>query len=405
MSEEFLFICEDKSQFKNFISEIKNITRRFGAVQYLALGNIEQHNFEKASIIFINHDDYSENKLKKFLDYIHKNSNESYVIFLTSDIASVQIDEFYKRGVYEFIDINARKEEIKIKLSNLYKYAALNKLNIINSIFANISEIKNTKYGFYTHRALKDAFSSLTDKQYNKNSCYMIIKLNDSNKTKIALNRLAANLKKYLRQTDIISQGIGKFYILLNNISVNDTKSVIEKISNSMGKELKIHAGISTIEYKTFEEIEKDANDSLKSAIINDKLYDSIDNKYCSDENWLNQPQNNKHYKLFEKIFKSKIETVIEPFFYEHEKKLKLTHPNIIVNQYANQAECTFSIKYGKRASKLQIEYDGYGKINIKIIHRGLETAENSTFNISLNKLDKDYLSEIFNKFNTEFAE
>ena len=150
----------------------------------------------------------------------------------------------------------------------------------------------NLKTGFYKIKALNEAFDELRQLNDIKNGTFIALTINTASKTKVGMNRLAANIKKNIRKTDIVIQGLSKYYLLLPDTSVSGAQVVIEKISFSMG-DVKIHSGISKIGLKSFNELENVLNNSLKSAMINDKLYvtfESILNylKDCIIRNYLN---------------------------------------------------------------------------------------------------------------------
>ena len=219
------------------------------------------------------------------------------------------------------------------------------------------------------------------------------------------MNRLGQNLKKYLRETDIIAQGSGKFYLLLPNTNVQGAKVVVEKVDYFMGKDIKIRAGIASFGGRTFYELEKDANDSLKSAIVNDALYASLGKNIGLIDEFTDSPINDKHFKLFEKIFNKKLKELIEPMFFRTEKEFQAKLGNILVNQYVNKVECVFSLKSKDKQSELVMRYDGFAKFSLKIIHKGLDTCENTQVEIPLNELNEKVLAKYLKLLYTEFSQ
>lgn len=404
MSEKILSICEEKSEIQHFLFDLKKISKRSVIVDYSTMKDLRKCKLEIYSLIFIYYEHYSLSELNKIVDYIKKSSIAADIIVLTSNIASVEISNLYGNGVYEFVDINSQIKEIEVKILNCLKLQTIKKQLEIVSVFANISDCRNTKTNLYKHKALKEAFDYLKDMHNFKNSCYLIVSLSDTVKTKISMNRLAMNLKKSLRQSDIIAQGVGKFYILLSNANVDNAKSVVHKISESMGENIKLYCGITDVCYKNFDQTEKLANDALKSAIINNELYVSFSDN-CTNEFAEDSLLNEKHFKLFNKAFHLKMTKVIEPLFFKFEKKFSYNLPKAEINQYSNAYECVFSLKENNFHSELTMTYDGFAKMNVKIAHCGLETPENFDCEISLNKLDEKFLVKILNKLYMEFLE
>lgn len=403
MGEQILSICEDKSDIQNFFFNIQHVSKRTAAIDYIRANDLKKTDLNKYSLVFVYYEHYSFNEINKIVEYIKKDSATSDIIILSSNITSVEISNLYERGVYEFININSPLDEIEIKLLNCLKFQTLKKQLNIMSVFINLSDCKNVKTDLYKHKALKEAFDYLKDMPNYKNSCYVIMALSDSVKTKISMNRLAINLKKMLRQSDIVAQGVGKFYILLSDANFDNAKCVVQKISDSMGENIKLNCGITEICYKCFEQAEKLANDALKSAIINNELYMSFsaNNTSVFEGNSFNE----KHFKLFNKAYNLKMAKVLEPLFMRFEQQCSYKLPKAEINQYSNEFESVFSLKENNFNSKLIMTYDGFAKMNVKIIHCGLETPENFDCEVPLNKLDEKFLSKILNKLYTEFLE
>ena len=267
----------------------------------------------------------------------------------------------------------------------------------------NNKQLINEKTGLYTHKALKENFYYVCEYPLFKTGVYMVLTIDDSVKTRVSMNRLGLNLKKCLRQTDIVAQGSGKFYLLLPETDLQGAKYVAEKIASVMGKDIKLHCGISILGSKSFDELEKDANDGLKSAVINDELYFYLGGNITADDS--DSVIKEKHFKLFKKAFETKLSSLIEPLFFRFQKEFESKGEDVAISQYANKIECVFSLKKDKRHSELIIRYDGFTKLNFKIVHKGLDTSENTDENISLNILDEKLLTKYINKLYSEFME
>ena len=65
--------------------------------------------------------------------------------------------------------------------------------------------------------------------------------------------------------------------------------------------------------------------------------------------------------------------------------------------------ECVFSLKSEKIHSELTIRYNGYTKFKIEISHSGLDSSENSKFDIELNKLTDKELTKILKQLRQEY--
>ncbi len=403
MSEHIILISENNVQAKEYLAQIKAL-RRCNFLQTVSIQDLKQTSFDNLNIIFINEDEYNNEELSKTIKLIRRKNSYSKVIILTSKNVPENLAGIFSLGIYDFISKSSVIDEAEIKILNCLKYISLQKNNNILSIFIDITNCRNSKTGLYTHKALKEAFYYLTEHKEFKNAAYIILALDEESKTKFSMNQLGLSLKTCLRNTDIIAQGSGKFYLILPDTDYEGAKVVLNKISNIMGNDIKIHSGIAKIGINRLEDIEKRANDSLKSAIINDELYTSLEKNNYLNENWDNNDRKDKHFKLFYKTYNKKLNDLIQPLFFRYEKQFESMLDNTNINQYANETECVFSLKDPKHHSELIMKYDGFAKINTQIIHKGLDTTENSEGIIPLNKFDEKLISKLLNKLYSEFS-
>ena len=102
-------------------------------------------------------------------------------------------------------------------------------------------------------------------------------------------------------------------------------------------------------------------------------------------------------------IFKNKLETVITPIFYRHQKDFENKLTNTQVSQYANDIECVFSLKNDILHSELTIRYNGYAKFKIEIQHSGLDSAENTKMEIPLKDMTNKLLITLLKQLKDEY--
>lgn len=402
MSEKILIIAENKSFISEKVSKLK-VFRRCDAISCVPINNFKELFFDDIQLVIVNSDDYNNEELTKLLEFIKRKSLYTQVIFYSKKIDHDSVFEFYNKGLYCFLMEDMSFEEIELNILNCLKYLKLIYLNEILKVFVSVANSGNAKNNLYTHKALKEAFDYLIEYKFFKNSVYVVLTIDESSKTKVSMNRLAKILKRDLRDTDVIAQGLGKFYLLLPHTDLNDAKIVIKRISDLMGEEHNLRSGICKVDLQGFEKIEKNAVDSLKSAIINDELFVSLNENYCVCENWVDTSNKEKHFKLFNIAYEKKLKTVIEPLFFRFANEFSSKFPDVMVCQYANDIECLFSLKKSRYHSELVLRYDGFTKLNAKITNKGLDTAEDSTFDLLINKLDDKYLSKILNKLYNDF--
>lgn len=404
MSENILLISEDKSSLESLFSNV-SVLQRGEIIALTPIASLKKALSQDVKVVLINESEYFYNEIFKTIEIIKRANSDICIIVILSKNDDEFVAECYKNGVYDFINNSSSNQEFNVRILNCLKYLMLKEKSGILSVFLNNTSSINAKTGLFTHKSLKENFDNICDEySFFKTGSYIVLSIDSSVKTKVSMNRLALYLKKYLRQTDVIAQGTGKYYLLLPRTDLNGAKTVVEKVSASMGKDIRIHAGISLLDVKDFYELEKDANDSLKSAIVNDKLYVCLGENMNIDENVSGSLGKNKHFKLFEKLFNKKLYELIEPLFFRKEKEFQAKSGYINVSQYANKVECVFSLRYGEKQSELVLRYDGFAKFNLKIIHKGLDTCENTQAEIPLNVLDEKlltkYLHLLYNEFN-----
>lgn len=402
MGENILLISEDKSNLESLFSNV-SVLRRGEMAGIIPLANVKRAVSDDIRLVLINEKEYFRNEIFKTVEMITRISPETLIIVIQSKNDDIFAGKCYEKGVYDFIHFDSSPVEYNIRILNSLKYLTLKEKFKIISLFLNNTASINAKTGLFTHKSLKENFDYICENPMFKTGSYIVLSIDSAVKTKVSMNRLGLNLKKYLRQTDIIAQGSGKYYILLPKTSLQGAKTVIEKISDFMGEDIKIHAGISVLGIRSFDELEKDANDSLKSAIVNDELYVSLGENMNIDENLVDTPKADKHFKLFQKVFNKKLTELIEPLFFRTEKEFQAKSDDILISQYANKVECVFSIKSGKKQSEFVMRYDGFAKFNFKIIHQGLDTCENSQGEIPLNELNEKLLTKYLHLLYSEF--
>lgn len=229
---------------------------------------------------------------------------------------------------------------------------------------------------------------------------------------KLSTTLLANILKKSTRNTDIVGmvEG-GRFYIILPKTKAKGVCTVYERIKNNLGDNYSISIGACEVtEGMLFEEAgmaaEKALNDALdmeNSIVIADKSSTDSSNQ----SNWLNKINTGaKNFKLFKQAFNKKLNKVIVPIFYEYQKKLRATLPeNIVIEQFAAETQCVFTIKdeNNKKESTLKISYTGFSKAIFDIFVTRDEQIENDRQQVELTDIEDDKLAEFLDKLVDSF--
>lgn len=359
--------------------------------------------------VVILHELDNEDSTIKLINNIKTQKADCEILLLLNSHNKNMILNAYDAGIYDYFYTDTPNYEMLIKTVNCFK-ARHNKEELRrNEMFLNQLGVIDTKTKLYNIKYLKEVFLDLSDATNIQNGIYVALTLDDNIKTKVSTNRLAITLKNSLRKDDIIATGKGgKFYLILPNNNLQGTKAVIEKLQSKMGKDFKIHAGLTKIGINSFDTINKTATDALTSAIQKDKLTVNFDENLEIDNSWLEDNQNtehNKKFKLFNTAFSNKLENIITPIFYRYQKECETKLKNTQIYQYTNNIECVFSLKNKKAHSELILRYDGFTKINIEINHSGLDSPENSKNDISLNKITEKEIIHLLKQLKEEFIQ
>ena len=405
MCENILLLSEDEENIK-FIKSKLLLLRSSDKVGVLPLAKVRKSLEEQSyDIVLIDESQYNRETILKTVEAIKNFSDCIEVIIINSDETDDFMSQCYDKGACNCIKIDAQKYEYMMVILNSLKMKSLKeRIRLLEAFLSNTSSVI-PKNDLITHKALKEAFYTLQQNPKIRNGIFAVLTLEDKTKTKVSLNRLSGILKKFLRETDIIASALGYFYIIFENIDLDGAKSVIEKISKKMGDDFEIRAGLSKIGKKDYISVEKQAKDSLKSAINNEEVCVALGSNVLFENDWLSDDGKSKHYKLFQIAFDKKLKTVIEPSFYRFEKECLTKIPECMVNQYANRIECNFTLKKENAHSELLIRHDGFAKIKLKIVHYGLESTENTELDLNLNTLGEKELNKYLKQLKNEFLE
>ena len=128
------------------------------------------------------------------------------------------------------------------------------------------------------------------------------------------------------------------------------------------------------------------------------------DGKENSSEDWLDKINSSqKNFKLFKQAFNKKLDKVITPVFFQMQKLYEEKLFKTQIEQYSNSSLSSFSLKKPNNESELKITYPGFSKINIDIVHQGLDSPENKHLSLDLSELDEAKLTKILENFIQDF--
>lgn len=402
-----IILITDNSETEKIVLEKLVLLRKNDNIRTCTYSNIKNALKESLFSLVILVEDEDVDLTLKYVKTIKQVNPDVEVLLVLNKINLELILKAYDDGIYDYLSINSDDYDFMIKAVNCFKYRMQKDENSRNQKFLKVMGVIDSKTGLYHQKYLKDVFIDLTEDLKIRYGTFTILSLDDSNKTKVSTNRLARVLKANLREDDIIAQARGgKFYIILPNIDLIGTKTVLQKIQDKMGENFKLRAGISKIGINSFETLEKNSNDGLVSALQNDVLAVCLEDNIDVQNTWLEDDVSEtktKEYKLFKNAFTNKMENVITPIFYRYQKTYETKLTNTQVSQYANNIECVFSLKNDKVHSELVLMYDGFAKFKLEINHSGLDSAENTKSEIPLNKLTDKLLISLLRQLKDEY--
>lgn len=321
-------------------------------------------------------------KKKEISIILVANSNNENLILESADL-----------GVDDFILANAENFEFVLRIVHNIEFSVLKQLSQ-----GYIKLLKQVN--------VVDDYSGL----FNFDNCQQILKeqkngifmaISPCDKMKFSLDEVGFAIKFAIRKNDIAFIGRGSnFYLYLKDTDFEGAKNVFDKINTK----IKINAGVADISGKTLENFEKEAQDALIEAQKTEQKFVVHQTKENTLDEWLADTKSG-NYKLFRKLFNTKLEKVITPVFYRLQKSYEDKLKNTEIIQFTTDEQCVFELKNKNIKSSLRIIYPGFAKIIVTIKHEGFDSPENSEISLPLDKITQKELVEIVENFIKEYKE
>ena len=321
-------------------------------------------------------------KKKEISIILVANSNNENLILESADL-----------GVDDFILANAENFEFVLRIVHNIEFSVLKQLSQ-----GYIKLLKQVN--------VVDDYSGL----FNFDNCQQILKeqkngifmaISPCDKMKFSLDEVGFAIKFAIRKNDIAFIGRGSnFYLYLKDTDFEGAKNVFDKINTK----IKISAGVADISGKTLEKFEKEAQDALIEAQKTGQKFVVHQTKENTLDEWLADTKSG-NYKLFRKLFNTKLEKVITPVFYRLQKSYEDKLKNTEIIQFTTDEQCVFELKNKNIKSSLRIIYPGFAKIIVTIKHEGFDSPENSEISLPLDKITQKELVEIVENFIKEYKE
>jgi len=330
------------------------------------------------------------------------------VLLLIDEYEQDFILNAYEENIDDYLNVNADDAEILIRtIWGLKKNSYMSAIQKRSSLLERLGVInKNT--GFYTNeyceKIFENEFKNLEEN--NNDGILMLISANEESKTKLNPLQLAKAIKASIRNSDVaVHSSANRFFVLLRETQLKGAFTVWDKIKRAVGEQYIINAGISSIGGKHFNDLQRELLNALVEATsTNQDLVIVSEEGKESSSDWLEKINSTqKNFKLFKQAFNKKLEKVITPVFFQMQKMYEDKLFKTQIEQYSNETLSEFVLKSENNLSELKITYPGFSKINIDIIHQGLDSPENKRINLDLTELDETRLTQILEEFIAEF--
>lgn len=330
------------------------------------------------------------------------------VLLVIKDFNQDFILNAYDENVTDFLALDSDDAEVLMrtiwgfKKNTLMKdiekqHNLLEKMGVINSLT-----------GFYTHDFSEKIFENefVNLKKSKSDAAFLLLSAAEENKIDLTTEVFAQAIKNSTRNSDVVVHALSnRFYVLLPETNLKGMFRVLEKIKQNLGEGFKINAGVSFVGDKPFEQVQKELLNALTEAVsTNQEVVIVTEEEKHSSVDWLDKINSTqKNFKLFKQAFAKKLDKVIAPVFFQMQKLYEEKLYNTQIEQYSNSTLSVFILKKGKNVSELKITYPGFSKINVDLIHQGLDSPENRRINLDLTELDEVRLTQILEEFIQEF--
>lgn len=337
----------------------------------------------------------------------NEKTRSTSILLLVDEYEQDFILNAYEENIDDYLSVNADDAQILVRtIWGLKKTVYMSAIQKQKSLLEKLSII-DVNTGFYTNEYSEKIFENeLKNLEENGDEgILMLISASEESKTKLHPLQIAKAIKISIRNSDVVvHSSANRFFVLLRETQLKGAFTVWDKIKRAVGEQYKINAGISSVSGKHFDDLQKELLNALVEATsTNQDLVIVSDEEKDSSGDWLDKINAQKNFKLFKQAFNKKLEKVITPVFFQMQKMYEDKLFKTQIEQYSNETLSSFVLKSENQLSELKITYPGFSKINIEIIHQGLDSPENKRINLDLTELDETRLGKILENFIAEF--
>lgn len=405
-----LIISNDESTGRKVSEKIK-LLRECDTIQIVSyLEAISVLNSTQPSLIMVYCSNSDSIGIIKEIRTI-KSLDKVPIIFITDTLVEDQLLYAFDNGIDDFFFLTDTDSIILMRiLLTLQKSILYKQIDINNEILIS-ADIIDKQTGLYKKEqaplALRNFFSKCIEENL-ENAVFMYLKpvVIDQSK-RLNMTKIAQIVKSIPRGNDIVAYGKNNgFYFILYNSGVSGSKSVANRIKNSLSNVCRVYATAAEIT-KSFEEMEPILLQSLKDQISADMEFNYLyDLKVAEAAEFIDiKDENGKRFREFKREFFANFELMVAPVFYQAETKAEVDFPKAKITSKVKETESSFKISQDNITSELLITYPTYIKLLMDIKHEELGSApiiRRLTFDFE--DFSSEKLSSILNDVLTEFS-
>ena len=401
-----VILVTDSIDIKKKLQENLVLLRETDKILAVNYENAQDVLYDIRPEIVIVHENENRDKTFKLIKYIKSKKifDLSSIILYANKFDRDFVLEAYDEGIEDYITDGDDPTGMLIRTINCIKKSGLiNKIKNLKNYLGCYGIVDN-KTGFYSPKFAREIFEmELLNGNFN-NGCYMIIAPDEEGKKEFTEEKIVAAIEETIRIDDTVAKISSFRYGILLKTGVDGAINVLNKIKALLPYKCTIKAGITMIDSKKFQEIEKKAVCSLNNALLTNRDYSIYSGDDMENDDWLSIPdKGEKNYKFFKKAFDQKLEKVIAPVFYRLQKSYEEKLSGVRIEQFTDEQQSIFRLIKGKNESRLTIVSPGFSKIIVYIVHSGLDSPENREISLPLNVVTPQKISELVEGFINEF--
>lgn len=370
-------------------------------------------------LIYCNEDKKKQDECIELIKHIRNEKKlvTSSIILVMESFNKEFVLTAYSENITDFLLRDSEKGSTLVKLMWALKQSSIVRdLTRTKSFLTDIGVLdKNT--GFYLSKYREKVFNH--ELQYldldKKETSIMLIGASEEGKAVYNYRDIAKATKDYLRSSDVVFQGLNeKIYILLPNTPLNMVENVFKKIKDNLSNSNSVIATSASINGKSFMNLENALLSNLPKADKEEAKYYVVqevpsDEVVVEDESWQNWFKQNlgtpRNFKIFKAAYTKKLKNIITPTFFQLQKQYEDKFFEVEVKQEVGETSSRFILLKGENESELQINYNGFSRIHVNIINKGLDSPENQNYEIDLSQINEENITKLIEKFVKTFVE